>query len=83
MAFEKRNSITHCSLQKCSISATAELFHTKGFKKLAADNEWRVSYYRLALMNVHGDIEVCVDQVIDRFAVRIKQKTRLCHLVCK
>lgn len=38
---------------------------------------------RQALMNVHEDIEVCVDEVINRFAGRMKYKIRLCHLVCK
>lgn len=71
--FEKQNSITHYSLPKCSISATAEQF----FSMLMQLKNWLRTMnedciIRQALMNVHEDIEVCVDEVINRFANRMK-----------
>lgn len=82
--FEKQNSITHCSLPKCSISATAERL----FSMLMQLKNWLRTMNEdciimQALMNVHEDIEVCVDKVINRFAGITKYKIRLCHIVCK
>lgn len=48
----------------------AVVFNANAVKKLVADNEDCI--IRQALMNVHEDIEVCVDKVINRFAVRMK-----------
>lgn len=71
--FEKQNSITHFSLPKCSISATAErLFSMLMQLKNCLRSMNEDCIIRQALMNFHEDIEVFDDEVINRFAGRMK-----------